>query len=67
MPNYDYKCRTCENKATIMTSIKDEIKLPICAACKAEMVRDYGVLGVSFKGGGFYSVDSRGQSSNSAG
>lgn len=49
-----------------MTSIKDEVKIPICAGCKAEMVRDYGVAAIKFNGGGFYSVDSRGQSPKSA-
>ena len=65
MPKYGYKCRTCDNCTSLMTSIKDEVKIPICAGCKAEMVRDYGVAAIKFNGGGFYSVDSRGQSPKS--
>lgn len=57
MPTYDFKCRTCDNNATLITAIDRELMIPICAKCKTEMVRDYGVLAVQFKGSGFYSLD----------
>lgn len=56
MPNYDYKCRTCDSKVSIVTGIDKPLEVPICSACKAEMVRDYGILAVKFKGKGFYST-----------
>ena len=55
MPSYDYKCRTCDSRVSIVTGIDKPLEVPICSACKAEMVRDYGILAVKFKGKGFYS------------
>jgi putative FmdB family regulatory protein len=57
MPTYDYKCRDCNNTATLITSIHEEIKIPICAKCKQDMIRDYKSPGVSFTGSGFYTTD----------
>jgi putative FmdB family regulatory protein len=57
MPTYDYKCGDCDNTATLITSIREEIKIPICAKCKHDMVRDYGSPSISFTGSGFYTTD----------
>lgn len=57
MPTYDYKCRDCDATATLITSIREELKTPICSNCKLDMVRDYGSPAIGFKGSGFYSTD----------
>lgn len=57
MPSYDYKCNTCESSTTLITGIDKKLYIPICSKCKSEMVRDYGLLAVRFKGKGFYSTE----------
>jgi putative FmdB family regulatory protein len=57
MPTYDYKCRDCSFTASISTGINTEVKIPICGKCKIDLVRDYGIQSVSFKGSGFYTTD----------
>ena len=57
MPTYDYKCRDCTFTVSVATSITEELKTPICVKCKAELVRDYGLQAVTFKGQGFYTTD----------
>ena len=57
MPTYDFKCRDCDNTATLITSIRDELKIPICANCKLDMVRDFGAPAIGFRGSGFYTTD----------
>lgn len=57
MPTYDYKCKDCLYTASITTGIDKEIQIPICAKCKIELVRNYGIQSVRFKGSGFYSTD----------
>ena len=59
MPTYDYRCKTCEAGATLVTGIDKDLYIPICAYCKTEMVRDYGSPAVTFKGSGFYSTDKK--------
>jgi predicted nucleic acid-binding Zn ribbon protein len=55
MPAYDFKC--CDNLVTIVAGITEKIDPPVCLNCQSEMKKDYGLLGVSFKGQGFYSTD----------
>jgi putative FmdB family regulatory protein len=55
MPTYDYKCRTCDQSATLITGINRELMIPRCVKCQTEMVRDFGSPAVKFKGKGFYS------------
>lgn len=57
MPTYDYACKTCENRVSIMLSIKENPKAPVCIECKAEMPREYGVQAVTFKGTGWASKE----------
>lgn len=57
MPTYDYKCKECRYTASITTGINKEIQIPICGKCQLELVRDYGVQAVTFKGSGFYTTD----------
>ena len=57
MPTYDYRCNTCEARATLVTAINKELTIPYCSKCHQEMRRDYGSPAVTFKGSGFYSTD----------
>lgn len=57
MPSYDYKCKTCDNSVTLVTGIKEQHEIPSCAKCKADMVREYGLGTITFKGSGFYRTD----------
>jgi putative FmdB family regulatory protein len=62
MPTYAYVCRECEHAFEIQQSFSDE-PLTRCPMCSGELRKQFGTLGVSFKGSGFYRTDS--QSSNS--
>jgi len=53
MPNYEYKCPTCNAEVTITLKIKDEVKIPECLACNKLMTRVFGNLAVQFRGGGW--------------
>jgi putative FmdB family regulatory protein len=57
MPTYDYACKTCQAEVSFMVSINDNIEPPICVECKAEMIRSYGLRGVTFKGNGWASKE----------
>ena len=56
MPSYDYRCKTCSTRATLVTSIKEKLDIPKCGKCNTEMVRLYVPASVVFKGKGFYST-----------
>lgn len=59
MPTYTYKCDNC-GQFDWIHSIED--KLSDCPKCGiAELKRVYGNVGISFKGSGFYSTDSKGK------
>jgi len=55
MPSYDYACKTCESTITIVNAIQNKRPTPKCLACQVDMVREYGVVAVTFKGLGFAS------------
>ncbi len=57
MPTYDYKCKSCEQTEVLVTSLREEIKIPVCSNCKLEMTRDYRFGSIAFRGKGFYSTD----------
>lgn len=57
MPTYDYKCPKCEMKMTVIRTLKEEERKPICVNDAIELVRDYGSPVVRFKGTGFYKND----------
>lgn len=57
MPTYDYSCKTCNAEVSFMVSISEELEAPICVECKAEMTREYGLRGVTFKGSGWASKE----------
>lgn len=58
MPTYEYLCE-CGQGVSIFRSVKDDEKKPICAKCKVEMKRVFGLAATQFKGSGFYSTDKR--------
>jgi len=61
MPTYSYLCKSCGESFEIQQSFSDEA-LKVCPKCQGELRKQFGNLGVSFKGSGFYRTDS--QSSN---
>ena len=55
MPSYGYACKICESTITIVNAIQDKRPTPKCLRCQSDMVREYGVVAVTFKGLGFAS------------
>lgn len=66
MPTYQYVCDACGEFMEAVQSFSDD-PLTQCPACKQEALRkNYGSVGVVFKGSGFYRTDSRGSSSSTS-
>lgn len=64
MPNYDYKCETCDHQFEVFQSMNDP-KLTDCplANCEGSVKRLLGTGGgIIFKGAGFYETDYRSSS-----
>ncbi len=64
MPNYDYKCQSCDHVFEVFQSMNDA-KLEDCPedGCDGKVKRLLGTgAGLIFKGGGFYETDYRSQS-----
>ncbi len=64
MPNYDYKCETCERVFEVFQKMTDD-KLITCIFddCEGKVKRLLGTgAGVLFKGTGFYETDYRSKS-----
>ncbi|HBB38715.1 MAG: FmdB family transcriptional regulator [Micrococcales bacterium] len=57
MPTYTYVCKSCAHAFEIHQSFTDEA-LTDCPKCQGELRKQFGNLGVSFKGSGFYKNDS---------
>lgn len=53
MPNYAWKCRFCDYRLTQWKDFAAEWVIPICPDCNADMIRDYRIAGVHFKGDGW--------------
>jgi putative FmdB family regulatory protein len=63
MPNYDYKCLSCNNRFEVFQSIKDE-PLTECSSCGGKVKRIIGAgAGLIFNGSGFYITDYKNKSS----
>jgi putative FmdB family regulatory protein len=58
MPVYAYACTACSNAFDARQGF-DEPALTLCEACGGALRKQYGSVGVSFKGSGFYRTDSR--------
>ncbi|MFM1957830.1 MAG: hypothetical protein RI929_193 [Actinomycetota bacterium] len=65
MPTYSYVCKDCEHAFEIQQSFSDTA-LTSCPKCAGELRKQFGNLGVTFKGSGFYRTDSQSGSSSSS-
>lgn len=67
MPTYEYACSNCETHHEIVQSMSDPT-LTTCPDCGQETLRkQFGNVGVVFKGSGFYRNDSRDKKTNTGG
>ena len=62
MPTYAYRCAACGHAFDIVQSFTDNA-LTVCPQCDGPLRKQYGSIGVTFKGSGFYRTDSRGGAS----
>ena len=65
MPTYAYRCRDCGHAFDAVQSFTDDA-LTQCPECDGVLRKQYGSVGVSFKGSGFYRTDSRSAGSASS-
>lgn len=65
MPTYAYACRACGHAFDAVQSFADDA-LTVCPECGGELRKQYGSIGVTFNGSGFYRTDSRGGSAGSS-
>ncbi len=65
MPTYAYACTTCDHRFDAVQSFSDA-SLTICPECGGSLRKQYGSIGVTFNGSGFYRTDSRSGSGTKA-
>lgn len=65
MPTYAYACTQCGHRFDAVQSFTDP-SLTECPQCQGLLRKQYGSIGVTFNGSGFYRTDSR-SGSGSAG
>ncbi len=65
MPTYSYACTQCGHRFDAVQSFSDAA-LTECPECGGDLRKQYGSIGVTFNGSGFYRTDSRGSSSSSS-
>lgn len=65
MPTYSYACKQCGHRFDAVQSFSDAA-LTECPECGGEVCKQYGSIGVTFNGSGFYRTDSRGSSATSS-
>lgn len=58
MPTYQYACTECGHQLEAVQSFTDD-PLTVCPACQGRLRKQFGSVGVVFKGSGFYRTDSR--------
>jgi putative FmdB family regulatory protein len=58
MPTYAYACKQCGHRFDAVQSFADPT-LTECPECGGELRKEYGTIGVTFNGSGFYRTDSR--------
>ncbi|WP_375383674.1 FmdB family zinc ribbon protein [uncultured Microbacterium sp.] len=58
MPTYAYACRECGHRFDAVQSFADPT-LTECPVCGGPLRKEYGSIGVTFNGSGFYRNDSR--------
>ena len=66
MPTYSYACKSCGHAFDAFQSFSDAA-LTECPECGGELRKQYGAIGVTFNGSGFYRTDSRASSGAGAG
>ncbi|WP_314424253.1 FmdB family zinc ribbon protein [uncultured Microbacterium sp.] len=65
MPTYAYACRSCGHAFDAVQSFAEDA-LTVCPECGGELRKQYGSIGVTFNGSGFYRTDSRSGSAGSS-
>jgi putative FmdB family regulatory protein len=58
MPTYAYACKSCGHRFDAVQSFS-EPTLTECPECGGPLRKEYGSIGVTFNGSGFYRTDSR--------
>ncbi|HWC23015.1 MAG TPA: FmdB family zinc ribbon protein [Flexivirga sp.] len=58
MPTYAYVCKDCAHAFDVQQSFSDDA-LTTCPECGGNLRKQFGAVGVVFKGSGFYKTDSR--------
>ncbi|WP_279366527.1 FmdB family zinc ribbon protein [Microbacterium testaceum] len=66
MPTYSYACKQCGHRFDAVQSFADAA-LTECPECGGEVRKQYGSIGVTFNGSGFYRTDSRSSTSGGSG
>ncbi|GAA3018281.1 FmdB family zinc ribbon protein [Microbacterium dextranolyticum] len=66
MPTYAYACTQCGHRFDAVQSFSDAA-LTQCPECGGALRKQYGSVGVTFNGSGFYRTDSRASGSSSGG
>ncbi|MFT4220793.1 MAG: zinc ribbon domain-containing protein [Microbacterium sp.] len=66
MPTYAYACKSCDHRFDAVQSFS-EPALTRCPECDGPLRKEYGSIGVTFNGSGFYRTDSRAGSSEKKG
>ena len=64
MPTYAYACKECGHRFEAVQSFADPT-LTECPVCGGPLRKEYGSIGVTFNGSGFYRTDSRSSGSSS--
>lgn len=65
MPTYEYRCRECGELLEVVQSFSDD-PLTECPRCSGPLRKVFNLVGISFKGSGFYKNDSRSKSSSAS-
>ena len=65
MPTYAYACTQCGHRFDAVQSFSDAA-LTECPECGGVLRKQYGSVGVTFNGSGFYRTDSRASSAGGA-
>ncbi|MBT2483134.1 MULTISPECIES: FmdB family zinc ribbon protein [unclassified Microbacterium] len=65
MPTYAYACTSCGHSFDAVQSFADNA-LTECPECGGALRKQYGSIGVTFNGSGFYRTDSRAKSGGSS-
>ncbi len=65
MPTYAYACKSCGHRFDTVQSFSDPA-LTDCPSCGGVLRKEYGSIGVTFNGSGFYRTDSRAGTSGSS-